>query len=855
MFRPADNTANATFRLSVPPAALPAPLATRFDTPVVLGGTVAKTAEGAVALTNLAVESDALGVAGSATLDAGNLTAAFTGTAPDLGKFVTDATGTAAFKADVSGPLDALGVKAEVTSSGATLAGRSLSDIVINADATADPGNPQAAITATGTLDGEALTAKADVVSSEGKTRIPVLDFRIGENSLTGAFDLTSDFRPDGSLQFNIPDLGLLAAMAGQKASGDLTGTATIKSADGVTSLAAKATGTAISRGDLAITRPVVDLAIADLKSLAVTGNLSAEAIVQGENRIEALKLEFARQAGKTNFALDASLDNAPLTLDGAFAAADGRTEINLKSFSAAPRKIPLALAAPTTIAIENGTVALRQFAVSAFGGTITVDGSAGERLDLSAKLAGIDARLPLQEGEAHVTIPSGDLSLKGVMQSAAIDLTTTISEAALPQGRVQNAVLKAHSDAFDLSARSGTVDANIDAEATQFSNADLDRLIKGPLSIAAKLGVSPQTIRFEPARIEGARIAGTASGTFDLAGRSLDTTFDLSLQPAALPGPLSARFDAPIAIDGKLATGPEGAVKLTSLAVRSATVNADGTVAIEAGTLTAALTGTLPDLGKVLSDAKGEANFKADVSGPLAAPAVKAEVTSSGATLAGRTLSDLVLTADATADPANPQAKIKATGALGGEAINVNADVISKDGRTSLPALDIRIGENTLKGALAFTPDFLPDGAVTFDFPDIGLLAAMAGEKASGDIAGSAVISNAGGKTSVAVKASGSGVKRGDLSIVNPVADITIADLKALAIKGNLSVETAAQGANRLSGLKLDFAQEAGKTDVTLDATYDGAPLSLRGDIENAGGRTVVNLASLQRDTEENSP
>ena len=106
-------------------------------------------------------------------------------------------------------------------------------------------------------------------------------------------------------------------------------------------------------------------------------------------------------------------------------------------------------------------------------------------------------------------------------------------------------------------------------------------------------------------------------------------------------------------------------------------------------------------DLGKVLADAEGKANFTVDATGPLDNLGVKAEVTSRGATLAGRTLSDLQLTADGTANPKNPQAKITATGALGGQAINVKADLVSKDGRTSVPVLQVQIGENTLNGAI----------------------------------------------------------------------------------------------------------------------------------------------------------
>ena len=290
------------------------------------------------------------------------------------------------------------------------------------------------------------------------------------------------------------------------------------------------------------------------------------------------------------------------------------------------------------------------------------------------------------------------------------------------------------------------------------------------------------------------------SNGAYEIAAKSLNAVFNLSILPAGLPASVSTKFDTPITLSGMVTTGADGAVDVSRLAVGSGTIQAAGSVGLKDGALTAALTGTLPDLGKVLADASGIADFKVDATGPLDNLAIKAEVTSSGATLAGRTLSDLQLTADATANPDNPQAKIKATGALGGQAINVNADLVSENGRTSLPVLQVQIGDNRLNGKIQFTTDFLPQGNIDFTFPDVGLLAAMAGEKASGDLAGSASINSDGGKTSIALKASGSGIRRGDLVITKPVADITIADLKALAIKGNLSVEAFAQGQNTAS-------------------------------------------------------
>ena len=53
---------------------------------------------------------------------------------------------------------------------------------------------------------------------------------------------------------------------------------------------------------------------------------------------------------------------------------------------------------------------------------------------------------------------------------------------------------------------------------------------------------------------------------------------------------------------------------------------------------------------------------------------------------------------------------------------------------------------------------------------------------------------------------------------ITKPTADITIADLKALAIKGAVTVEEVKQGTNRLASLKLGFEQQGNRTNFDLD-------------------------------------
>ncbi|MQW86020.1 translocation/assembly module TamB domain-containing protein [Sinorhizobium saheli] len=807
----AEKTAAANFRFEAEPGLLPEGLATRFDTPVAVSGMIETGGDGSVKLSALEVESGTVNAAGSATLAEGRLTADITGALPDLGKLLAEAEGELAFSADVSGPLDSLAIKGEVTSGGAVLAGRSLTELTVTADATVRPGNPQAKLNATGTLDGQVIDARADIVSEGGRTSIPSLEARIGNNRLAGALDLTADFKPNGKLDFTLPDLGLLAAMAGQQASGDLAGSATLQTANGVTSAVIKANGGSIRRGELAIAKPEVDLAVADIARLAISGAIRAESIAQGENRVTDVDIAFDQQAGRTGFSLQSLLDGAPLTAKGELASNAGRTEIRLASFSAAPRRLPLELAAPTVVTIEKGVARLDALTIRAATGTVAVTGAAGERIDIAAKVDALPATL------IHAFLPTlgaqgtiaGTVNVDGEARAPVVGYDLTWGGASLAPVR------SAGIPAQDLTAK-GTIT------------------------------VTEASIAFDPTITGSAGLRGKFRGSLDRAASAATADFEIEAEPGALPKGIAGKFDGPVAISGKVETGGDGKVELSDLAVKSGTVEASGSANLAEGRLVADIEGALPDLGKLLADAEGKAAFDADISGPLDALAVKGELTSSGAVLAGRSLTDLTVTADATIKPGSPQAKLTATGGLDGQPIDVRAEVVPKDGRTSVPVLAAKIGDNRLSGAIELTPDMKPSGTIDFDLPDLGLVAAMAGQKASGDLSGSATIRTVNGTTSVSLKASGRAIKRDQLTITRPVADIGIADLAALAIRGDIKAESVAQGQNRVTNVSLAFEQQGGRTGFAIDGRYDGAPLAARGDLVVDGGRTEIRLASF---------
>ncbi len=495
---------------------------------------------------------------------------------------------------------------------------------------------------------------------------------------------------------------------------------------------------------------------------------------------------------------------------------------------------------------IAKGSIATGAMTLAA-SGTVSAKGAN----DLDVKLAGkdgpIDFRWPLAEGDARVLIEGADISLTGEASAAALEAHATVASAALPAGRIENIRLTATSDAFNVASQSGRIEATLETGLTAFANPDIDRAVKGPAKLVATLDVSPQEIAFDPATLESASIGGTLSGRYGLESREADVNFRLFALPAVLPPALSGKFDTTIAMEGRVQLAGDGGLQVSGLQVKSGTLETAGTVSLGKGNLDAALTGKVLNLGKLLADAAGEAEFDLSASGPVEGLDVSAKVTSSGATLSGRTLSDLVVSLKGKAVADSPSGELTATGALDGQAINVRSSITSEGGRISVPVLEAEIGPNTLKGSLALAPNFMPDGTIRFNFPDLGLLAAMAGQQAAGDLSGQLEIATTGGKTSATVQASGSTIRRDTVSITKPAVDLSIADLATAAITGTVRAERVAAGENRVDALKLDFSREGQATSFDLTGRLDGAPLVTKGKVLQRDGGLDVALQTVE--------
>jgi translocation and assembly module TamB len=491
---------------------------------------------------------------------------------------------------------------------------------------------------------------------------------------------------------------------------------------------------------------------------------------------------------------------------------------------------------------IQTGNLATGSVVLAA-SGTVDPAGNNSLNANLLGTSGPVDFRWPLENGEARALISRIDLAMTGAAQSVKINAAAQIETATVPQGRFDKINLTAKSDAFNLAGSSGPVRLQLTVGQTSFVDPDIDRAVKAPLTIVAPLQLSPDNIGFNGTTFESAGAGGTINGRYTLTSKSLNGNFKVFALPTALPDAIAEKFDSTISLEGQVAGTIPTKFNITSLSLKSSTGEVAGNVALEDQALTADLSGKVLNLSRLIPNADGQADFTLKAKGQLVALGFEATAKAINVKLAGHLLDTLDIALTGTADPKASQANVKATGSIDGKPISVNADAISKDSKTSIPALAATVGGNKLQGKLDFSPSFEPTGAIAFDFPDIGLLAALAGQRADGDLKGSLDVSDVDGKMGLKLNATGGGIRRDDLSVTKPEIALKVDDLKAFAASGTVRASEIASGTNRIAGLGLTFTKQGNRTDFDLKASYDNSPLLSAGNVQTGDGQTTISL------------
>lgn len=462
----------------------------------------------------------------------------------------------------------------------------------------------------------------------------------------------------------------------------------------------------------------------------------------------------------------------------------------------------------------------------------------------LTASLAGtngpVDVTWPINGQPSNFSLETLNFTLTGAATAARFNATASLPYAELPQGTFRQIRFQAESEDLDLVERAGSIRSRVTVADLKFANAEIGRVVRGPVTLDAPLRLAPPAIGLDAATFESAGFNGTVSGAYDTSKQAVTGNFRMSANPSILPPSLAPRFEGTIATEGYVDFVQGGRMSLENLVVKSNALEAHGNVVMEKGNVSGRLAGRLPDIKRWLGDAEGAAGFDISAKGPLTGANVRAVINSAEARLAGRKLEDLSLVLEGTANPDAPQGRLTVNGAIDSKPIRISSDLASANGETQAPAINAEIGPNKLTGALTFSPEFMPAGQLQFDFPDVSLLAALAAQQAQGDLKGSVTFNREGQTTGAVIKANGSALRRGNAGLLQPAIDLTIPDIKTIAAQGSIRAARLGTDAIFLEGLNVGLNHSGTTTSINLSANYDGAPLTTAASIETADGLAI---------------
>ncbi|MEQ1950305.1 translocation/assembly module TamB domain-containing protein [Mesorhizobium yinganensis] len=847
-------------------AALPAGARPLLGEKVALSADIERDSSGNLSANALSVESGGLTASGSAKLAEGAIDADLKGALADVSPLAPQASGAVAVAVTAKGPLAAPEVQANVTSERLDFADRAIDDLDFRASGTVDLAAPQASVTLTGSFQGEAIDGKAVVATTDGKRELRDLDFSLGPNRVAGALALDDQFLPTGTVNFDFPELARLAALAGQAVEGAAKGSATFAEAGGVPQVKVTLASDSIKRETLTVSNIAVDAAISDyLKTPAITGTVGAtlaglmpdqppgELRLSVDGTIAAITAEGTlSMAGETvsNFTVAHRMTDAGSAVeakgDGEFMRfvpeparkiLGGKTTYDLAALL--PKSGPIKI---ERAEVSNGAL------VAKASGIYDPAGSADVSVQVTAGQSGLPLSFGTDEAPIDITVGSATARISGPIAEPKLDIGANLSKVATNDVQLIDLGITLRSDKFNVASRLGAVTGAAKAARLVIDNPTVAPLVAGEVRAQLDGLLETDALTVTNGILRSDAIDGGFGGKVSLKDGSITLKLKADVVTAALPAAVRPVLGPKLTLSTDLARDTEGNVSANSLALQSGGVTGSGVIKLSNGQIDADVKGALADISPLAQQARGAVAFSATAKGALATPDVTLSVTSDKMTVADRDIEKLALNATAKADLANPQANVTLSGRVAGETLDGKAVLKSTGGRSEVSDLNLSLGKNRVVGALTLDQNFVPDGSIDFDLPDIGPLAALALETIDGSVKGKANFTRQGPAAQATVSLKSDSITRGDIVVRAVAVDLVATNyMVSPGISGTVKAQEVRAGTTAVRGVDLKLSREDVWTRFSGGASVNDIPLKAAGRVKVENGITTVELASAE--------
>jgi translocation and assembly module TamB len=565
--------------------------------------------------------------------------------------------------------------------------------------------------------------------------------------------------------------------------------------------------------------------------------------------------------AGKAEFAVDGTVVTR---LSGRHQLTDGGSRVELSGQGAFASFLPASLAplaagdtqiefagtlgAGGRVAVDNARLASAAIEATASG---TVDPAGRSDFRLSARATETAPRLVFGSGAAQATVELGEaeLALSGEPGALTVEARAAVPYAGLPDHEAEEIALTLASGNFDIAAMTGTLAADISAMAAGSTNETLAGLLAGGLSGTITAAVDAGAITFETTSLKTGTAAVNANGRWSRADGALAVDIAAQARSVVLPAAARPLLDETVILKGRIERSADGALALRGLDVSSSALAATGEATLAGGAVEARLSGSIADLSRLSTQASGVSSFSLSASGELARPTISVEAGSERMSVAGRAIDGLSLTARLVADPAAPSGEFALSGRVGEEELMGGGLLTAvQGGGGDVRNLAIKLGANSLEGALSLDRALRPSGTITFSLPDLAPLAALALAQAEGAARGSVRLEVVDGKPVATLDAlvdhlAAGPVQAGEVRVNAKAENYLVAP----TVAGAASAGRIITGGTELREITLSLAQDAGWTRFDGRMNADGIPVAAAGRVQYSGGIATVELSSAE--------
>ncbi|MBS9477829.1 translocation/assembly module TamB domain-containing protein [Ancylobacter radicis] len=453
-----------------------------------IAGAVARDGANAIAMRDLKINTDGLAVTvdGRIATDLADLTAKVA--LDNLNRLDPRVTGALQGEAAFSGTLDKLGVTATLRIPQGTALERPLRDIALDVTATDITGAPSGTLRLSGDIAGKAATGTGTLASvPDGGYRLSGLDLAVGSVTARGDLALAADLKATGRLTLAAGNLADISALALTEVTGRLNADVTLDVVNGQQRVAATGDAASLGFAGRSLASARIDATVTDpLGVPLINGSADLRGLDLDGTTVESATVKATGNASGTDMSVEALAQGFTLRAAGRLSPQEGGARLRLDRLAATRGSLGITSAAPATLTLNNGAVAIDRLVLNASGGSVTVAGTAGQTLDLT-----VDARaLPLSLAD----LASPGLNLSGTLAGNA-----------------------------RLTGPAGAPNGSYDLRVTRLSSPDLARSGAGPFDIAATgaLAGGRATVR---ATVNGQNLQGlTINGSVPVGPGDLD--------------------------------------------------------------------------------------------------------------------------------------------------------------------------------------------------------------------------------------------------------------------------------------------------------------------------------------------